>query len=279
MLPFTKTMPKEMLPIGSKPLIQYAVEEAVASGIQEIVLVAPPGNTTIQEYFARNLSLESLLEKRGRHQEAESIRWLSRLADIRFAYQDQPLGLGHAVGCARQAVGDEPFALILPDALIVSSRPCVRQLIDCYELFPGSYVATREVEAGELGRFGILDLSPLHYPAMNGRLYRVRGMVEKPSVEAAPSRFGVFGRYLFEPEIFDYIGRVPPDASGEIQITNAMAMYCLDFPLYGACFEGDHYDSGNKLEFLQASVRIGLDDPERSGEFRKFLISVLSAQN
>ena len=158
------------------------------------------------------------------------------MAHLRTVCQDQPNGLGHAVTCVRQMVGNEPFAMILPDALIISSSPCLRQLIDCYQEFPGSYVATREVDVEEFGRFGILKVSLVAGAPWDGRLHRVEGLVEKPAPEAAPSRFGIFGRYLFEPRIFEYLDHTLPDQNGEIQITDAMALYCREHPLYAFCF-------------------------------------------
>jgi UTP--glucose-1-phosphate uridylyltransferase len=276
LLPFTKAIPKEMLPVGNKPLIQHAVEEAVSSGIEEIILVAAPGrDNIINKYFCRDLSLENRLEQRGRHGDAERIRSLSCGAKIRIVYQDEPLGLGHAVGCARELVGGEPFALILPDALILGGRSCLRQLIGCYQRLAGSYVATREVGTGDLSRFGILQVSPVDDPQWRAILYRVTGLVEKPAPGSAPSRFGIFGRYLLEPEIFGYLERVTPDENNEIQITDALALYCRDSPLYAFCFEGDHYDAGNKLGFLQSSVAVGLSDPETGEEFRRFLVAMV----
>ncbi len=275
LLPLTKAVPKEILPVGNKPLIQYAVEEVVGSGIEEIILVVAPGTGIIQEYFRRNLALENILEQRGRHGEAELIRSVSRGANIHIVYQHQPLGLGHAISCARELVGGEPFATILPDALILGERPCLRQLMDCYERFQGCYVATREIGVGDLCRFGILQISPVDYVPWSAVLYHVEGLVEKPAPESAPSRFGVFGRYLFEPGIFDYLERLKPDRNNEIQITDALALYCRDYPLYAFCFEGDHYDVGNKLELLQASVTVGLRDPEVGDGFLRFLEGVV----
>lgn len=274
LLPFTKVVPKEMLPIGNKPLIQYAVEEAVSSGISEVILVTAPERLTIERHFSRDLPLERFLEQRGRKSDLEMVRSLAGISHVRTVCQDQPNGLGHAVRCVRQTVGDEPFAMILPDALIISSPPCLRQLIDCYQEFPGSYVATREVDVEEFGRFGILKVSPAAGAPRGGRLYRVEGLVEKPSPAAAPSRFGIFGRYLFEPRIFECLDHTPPDHNGEIQITDALALYCREYPLYAFCFEGAHYDVGNKLGFLQASVSVALTDHEIAGAFRRFLASL-----
>lgn len=270
-LPFTKAVPKEMLPVGNKPLIQYAVEEAVASGIEEIILIVSHGKSIIQEHFSRNLSLEEVLHRRGRHADAEAIRWLSQCVRISTACQEQQLGLGHAVSCARDLVGDEAFAVILPDALVLGQRPCLRQLIDCYERYPACFVATREVAVEDLSRYGVLKVAPVADTQLDGRLFRVEGLVEKPKPEIAPSRFGIFGRYIFQPAIFDHIERVVPDGSGEIQITDAMAKYCRDLPLYAFCFEGEHYDVGSKLGYLQASVMVGLSDPDTQGAFRRFI--------
>ena len=275
MLPLTKAIPKELLPVGNKPLIQHAVEEATCSGIKEVILVAAPGMSLIQEHFRRNLELERVLEGRGRQAEAEQLRVLCRCANLHVAYQPHPLGLGHAIACSRDVVGGEPFAVILPDALILSAKPCVRQLMDCYERVPGCYVATREVEPGDLGRFGILQVSPVDDSPWAGLLYRVKGLVEKPEPECAPSRFGVFGRYLFEPDIFDYLEQASPDENGEVQITDALAAYCRKAPMYAFCFEGEHFDAGNKLEFLEASVKVGLSDPEVGNRLRRFLKGVV----
>lgn len=275
LLPMTKAVPKEMLPVGTKPLIQFAVEEAVSSGIEEIIFVVAPGRRTIEEYFRRDLSLETMLEQHGRREEAERIRSLSCCATFRIVQQDQPLGLGHAVGCARSLLGGEPFAMILPDALILACQPCLRQLMNSYERFRGSYIATRKVGVGDLCRFGILKIVPVDDSQSEGILYLVKGLVEKPAPESAPSHFGVFGRYLFEPEIFDCLEQVRPDRNNEIQITDALALYCRNFLLYAFCFEGDHYDAGNKLGLLEASVAVGLRDPEIGDGCRRFLERVV----
>ena len=279
MLPITKAMPKEMLPIGKVPLIQYAIEEIAASGIREIILIVAPGKNTIQEYFERDARLENILERKGRHKDAQLIRNLSQGVEIKVVCQDQPLGLGHAVTCAREAIGNEPFALVLPDAFITNERPCIRQLIDCYEVIPGSYIATREVEPADFSRFGILKVSAVDDSPYDGRYLRVQGLVEKPTPEAAPSRYGVFGRYLLDPAIFEYIDGIKPLPGQEIQLTEALARYCLDFPMYAVCFEGAHFDVGNELGLLEASVRMGLENPDVSDEFRRYLLSIFAAQD
>jgi UTP--glucose-1-phosphate uridylyltransferase len=279
MLPITKALPKEMLPIGKAPLIQFAIEEIAASGIREIVLIVAPGKDTIQKYFERDTDLENVLEQRGRHKDSQLIRSLSQGAEIRVVYQDQPLGLGHAITCARQAIGNEPFALLLPDAFIASERPCIRQLIDCYETTPGSYIATREVEPEDFSRFGILEVSVADNCPSNSRCLRVNGLVEKPTPEVAPSRYGVFGRYLLEPAIFDYIDSIRPLPGQEIQLTEALGRFCHDFPMYAVRFDGDHFDVGNELGLLEASVRMGLRSADVGEEFRRYLLSILAVQD
>jgi UTP--glucose-1-phosphate uridylyltransferase len=274
LLPLTKAVPKEMLPIGNKPLIQHAVEEAASSGISEIILVTSPDKGAIERHFGRDLPLEHFLKQRGRNSDLEMVRSLSGIAHMTTVCQERPNGLGHALSCTRQLVGDEPFAVILPDALIINSRPCLRQLIDCYQDFPGSYIATREVDTEEVDRFGILKLSPVNGTPWDGCLHRVEGLVEKPTHAAAPSQFGIFGRYLLEPRIFEFLDRTLPDQNGEIQLTDALALYRREYPLYAFRFEGAHYDVGDKLGFLQASVDIALLDGEISGSFRKFLASL-----
>jgi len=275
MLPFTKAVPKEMLPVGSKPLLQYAIEEAAASGIREIVLVITPNEKIIQEYFQRDLALERILEQRGRQEDAQQLRALSCSADIRYVCQDRQLGLGHAIGCARDLVGEEPFAVILPDALIFGSSPCLRQLIEARRETPGCYVATREVPVEDLGRFGILDVTSRG--SEPGRIpYRVKGLIEKPNAITAPSRFGIFGRYLFEPRIFEHIEKTAPDASGEIQITSAIATYCSEAPVYALPFAGVHFDAGSRLGLVEASVASALSDPALAEHLREFLCAALS---
>jgi UTP--glucose-1-phosphate uridylyltransferase len=213
MLPFTKAVPKEMLPVGSKPLLQHAIDEAVASGITEIVFVVAPNERIIREYFQRDPELERILEQRGSYEVAQRLRVLSTAANFLYVCQERPLGLGHAIGCARDLVGGEPFAVILPDALILGATPCLRQMIEAHQQIPSCYVATREIPLEELGRFGILDIASSESRS-GPTLYRVRGLVEKPNAATAPSRFGIFGRYLFEPRIFEYIDPAYSGVSG-----------------------------------------------------------------
>jgi UTP--glucose-1-phosphate uridylyltransferase len=270
LLPLTKTVQKEMLPVGNKPLVQHAVEEAARSGIEEIILVVAPGKDTAESYFRPDADLVRILEQRGQSAAANAVRDLTKLPAVRSVIQDQPRGLGHAIACAREAVGSEPFGVILPDALMIAQRPVLGQLIAAYDAAPACYVATREIPPEECPRFGVLQFAP----ASNGHL-RVSGVVEKPQPEAAPSNYGIFGRYLFEPVIFDYLGNLAPGRGGEVQLSDAISLYSHEHPVYAVCFEGTHYDVGNPLGWLEASVAIGLDDPDIGPSFRRFIASLM----
>ncbi|MBI4461883.1 MAG: UTP--glucose-1-phosphate uridylyltransferase GalU, partial [Acidobacteria bacterium] len=258
--PATKAQPKEMLPIVDKPLIQYAVEEAVASGIEFIILVTSEGKDALENHFDSNPELEQLLAGRGKTQELEIIRQVSRLAKVWSVRQVEPHGLGHAIGCARDLVGEEPFAVLLPDDIIDNQPPALKQLIEVYDEHPGCIIATREVPREQVRRYGILGVEPVNpaRPAWRERLFRVTQLVEKPAPEQAPSRYGVIGRYVFEPEIFACIDETQPGAVGEIQITDSLMLYARSGAVYAFAFEGAHFDAGNKLGMLQAQVEFGL---------------------
>jgi UTP--glucose-1-phosphate uridylyltransferase len=260
MLPATKAVPKEMLPVAGKPLIQYAVEEAAASGIETVILVTRNHKSLIQSHFTRDHELESFLEGRHLKAAAELVRRLTELVDLRYVEQKKPLGLAHAIGCARSLVGAEPFVVLLPDVIMVSdNEPVTHQLIRAHEQHRGSIVAIREVEARELERHGIVQVerSTDHPFAMS---VTVTGLVEKPSVETAPSRLGVFGRYLLEPAIWDAIAQTDPDARGEVQLTDALNLLCRKSPLYGLFFEGQHYDAGDRTGYLKANMELSTQD-------------------
>lgn len=270
-LPVTKVVPKEMLPIAGKPLIQYAVEEAAASGIEIVILVLGRGKRLLAEYFQQNSDLEHLLVERGRENDVEALKELSRLVEIRAVWQDAPHGLAHAIGCARSQIGDEPFVVILPDALIDAPVPCTRQLMDCYELHNGCVIATREVALAEVERFGILDVIPIvdhHYP---GRVLGVTALTEKPKAQQVRSRYGIFGRYVLPPVIFSCIAELHPGMSGELQLTDALTACSSEVPIYGFCFQGTHYDAGDKFGFVQASIDYALKEPALSGRLRRHL--------
>jgi UTP--glucose-1-phosphate uridylyltransferase len=273
MLPATKALPKEMLPVASKPLIQYAVEEAVASGIETVVLVIRNHKSVIQAHFSRDRELESRLDDRQQTAMADLVRRLAVLADLRYVEQEKPLGLAHAIFCARPLVGDEPFVVLLPDVIIEAAEPAARQLIRAHEQHGGSIVAIREIEPHEAERYGIVRIDrSASFPS--NKFVRVISLVEKPSAGHAPSRFGIFGRYLLEPAIWDFIGQTEPDASGEVQLTETLNSLCQERPLYGLCFEGRHYDAGDPVGYLIANVEMSLRDPHLQKPLRKFLSHV-----
>jgi UTP--glucose-1-phosphate uridylyltransferase len=270
-LPVTKIVPKELLPIAGKPLIQFAMEEAAASGIETVILVISSGKGLLAEHFHPNPHLENLLRARGNAQAAELIHRLSELAEIRTVWQDSPLGLADAIRCARAPVGDEPFAVILPDALIDSNRPCIAQLMACYENHPGCVLATQSVEVADVGRFGILDVIPVHDPCCGGRVHRVVSLTERPSPKTTSSRFGIFGRYILEPEIFWCIDHTRAGYGGEFQLTDSLSLCSDRSPVYAYQFQGTHYDAGDKFGYLQASIAYGLKDPEIARPLLKHL--------
>jgi UTP--glucose-1-phosphate uridylyltransferase len=274
MLPATKAQRKEMLPVAGKPLIQYAVEEAAVSGIDTIVLVTGSRSASLLEHFQRDVLLEETLASQGRAREAELIRKLSDLVTVCAVEQSRPLGLGHAVYCARDLVGGEPFALILPDVIIDAAYPCTAQLIEAYGECEGSIIATRRIDSSEFQRHGVVALADSGFDDAN-QTFRIAGFVEKPAPEKAPSHFGVFGRYILEPEVF---GCIEPDLSvgeREIQLTDALDRLAKQHSVYGVQFSGQHFDAGNPLGFLEANVSLSLNDPSLGSEFRTFLQDVL----
>jgi UTP--glucose-1-phosphate uridylyltransferase len=273
-LPATKVVPKEMLPVGDKPLIQFAVEEAAASGLETVIFVLGPGKNLLAEHFQRDEVLEEILRKHGKNVAAERIRSLSALAEVRTVWQESPLGLADAIRCAQPLIENEPFAVILPDALIDSEVPCTRQLMDCYETHPGCIIATQLVDSSEVTRFGILDLTPIRDSRCNRRVSQVNSLVERPQPKSVSSRYGIFGRYILEPEIFSCIERTRPGLGGELQLTDTLALYCRQLPIYACHFAGKHYDAGNKLGFLQASIAYALKDPELERPLREHLLSL-----
>jgi UTP--glucose-1-phosphate uridylyltransferase len=260
MLPSTKALPKEMLPVAGKPLIQYAVEEAAASGIQTVILVIRNHKSLIQAHFARDPELEFFLQGRQLREAADLMCGLAELVDLRYVEQEKPLGLAHAICCARPLLDEEPFVVLLPDVIMVHDEPVTRQLIGTHGRHGGSVVAIREVEAHELERHGIVRIECSNeLPA--SKPVRVTGLVEKPSAADAPSRLGVFGRYLLEPGIWDAISETEPDARGEVQLTDALNLLCVRNLVYAYRFEGQHHDAGDRLGYLRANIELSLRDP------------------
>ena len=273
-LPASKAQPKEMFPLVDKPLIQYAVEEAVASGIEDIILVTSRDKESIEEHFDTDEELEAFLESRGKNSEAALVRQMGRLANVISVRQKGPLGLGHAVQCARELVGEEPFVVLLPDNLIDAATPCTRQLLDVHAALGGCVLATRAVEGAEIEEYGVLGVEAIADERFPERLFRVTEMVEKPTVAQAPSRFAVIGRYVLEPEVFDLLASTPPGRGGEIQLTDALRAYARQKNAYAYRFEGIHHDAGTKLGYLRASVHYALRDPALGSAFRDYLKSL-----
>jgi UTP--glucose-1-phosphate uridylyltransferase len=260
MLPATKAVPKEMLPVAGKPLIQFTVEEAVASGIETIILVVGSHKSVLQGHFGRNLELESFLEVRQQSAAADLVRRIADVAEIIYVEQEEPRGLAHAISCARPLLGEEAFAVLLPDVIMLDEVPVTRQLLCAREQHGGSVVAIREVEFRDVERHGIIRVDSDVVPPSAGSV-RIAALVEKPSAAHAPSRLGVFGRYVLEPVVWDFIAQAPPDLRGEMQLTDALHLLCHESPLFGHFFEGSHYDAGDPLGYLTANVEIALQDP------------------
>jgi UTP--glucose-1-phosphate uridylyltransferase len=270
MLPASKVIPKEILPVVDKPAIQVVVEEATASGIEEIVVVISPGRTIVVDHFDPAPELERHLEERGKHDVLAMVRSTNNPARFTTAQQKEPLGLGHAVLQAREAVGNEPFAVMLPDDIFDSARPCLRQLLDVAESEDAPVVALLKVARSEIPKYGIVVAKPVR-----PRLYELSGMVEKPPVEKAPSDLAIMGRYVLTPDIFPLLADGKPGAGSEIQLTDALLELAKRRKLYGYEFEGMRYDLGDKAGFIAAQVGFGLKRPELADSLRAYLKSAL----
>ena len=269
LLPATKTIPKEMLPIVDTPAIQYVVQEAVDSGLTEMIFVTARGKDSIEDHFDNAPELEQVLEQRGQNELLERLQAISTMIDIVSVRQKKPLGLGHAILSARNLIGDEPFAILLSDDLIDAPVPCVRQLLNIFEAKGESVLALRRVARSDVGRYGIIqgrEVSP--------RTYEVEAMVEKPDPKDAPSELAIVGRYVLHPEIFSCLEQVRPGKGGEIQLTDAMADLTRRRKFYGYEFTGEHYDVGDKLGFVRATVAYALKRPDLEGKVREFLRSI-----
>lgn len=271
-LPATKVVPKEMLPIAGRPVIQHAIEEVAASGLETVILVIGPGKDIISEHFRRNTSLEDTLVNRGWTKHAEAIRQLAELVEIRTVWQEKPIGLAHAIGLAESLVGDEPFAVILPDALIHAEVPCIRQLMDCYARYPGCVVATQLVHPKEVERFGVVEIEQASVSVP--RISRVTSLFERPAPGVTNSLLGIFGRYILVPQIFPLISKLMPGRGGELQLTDALSLCAKSGPVYAYRFEGQHFDVGNKLGFVQATLSYALRDPKIAGPLTEYLASL-----
>jgi len=257
-LPATKAMPKEMLPVVDKPLIQYAVEEALASGIEHLIFVTGGGKSALENHFDRSFQLEETLRQRKKMEQLKEIESLvPKSGTIIYTRQSEPLGLGHAIWCARDIVGDEPFAVLLADDLIKSETPVLHQMVKEFDRIRASTVAVIEVPKEETSKYGILDAED-----PSEKTFRVRGMIEKPPADEAPSNMAVIGRYILTPRIFDILGKQQKGAGDEIQLTDAMSQLLTEQPIFGYRFEGTRFDCGDKAGFQMANLAFALEHPE-----------------
>jgi UTP--glucose-1-phosphate uridylyltransferase len=267
MLPATKALPKEMLPVVDRPLIQYAFEEARAAGIEQFVFVTGRGKSLIEDHFDRAYELDDVLTRKGKAAELEAVSsWLPAPGELAYTRQPEALGLGHAVWCARHLVGDEPFAVILVDDLILGTEPCLKQMVDAFAETRGNLVAVEEVPHEQTDRYGVLD--PVRD---DGRLVEIKGLVEKPEPNEAPSRLAVIGRYVLLPEVFEHLSLQRKGAGGEIQLTDAMARMIGRTPFHGLRFTGRRFDCGSKLGYLEATIACALEREDLRRGVREIL--------
>lgn len=270
-LPFAKAQPKEMLPIVDQPVIQYVVEEAVAAGITDILMIIGKGKRAIEEHFDRNFELEAGLAEKGREEDLEAVRRISNLADIHFVWQKELNGLGDAVRHARHHINDEPFLLLLGDTLIQSETSLCRRLIEVYERYGESVVALEAVDPDKVGLYGVIRGRPI-----GEDLHLIEDLVEKPQPGEAPSNLAIASRYVLSPRIFDYLDQTARGKGNEIQLTDAMRLMLRDVAIYGVTIEGHRHDIGNKLDFLKTNVTYGLAREDLRDDFSKFLVEVLA---
>lgn len=268
-LPATKAVPKEMLPLVDTPIIQYGVEEALAAGCDQIIVITGRGKSAIEDHFDISYELESELEERGKAELLQQVRKISDMINVAYVRQKKAMGLGHAVLMARELVGDEPFGVILPDDVIDARVPCLKQMIDVYNETSSSILATMEIEGSAISAYGVLDATPTG--KHNGRLYEVKNMVEKPKPEEAPSNLAIIGRYILTPAIFDMLETTEPGKGGELQLTDGIKRLLKHERVYGYTFEGKRHDAGDKLGMLKATVEFALKREDLGDDFRKYL--------
>ncbi|MGY0372546.1 UTP--glucose-1-phosphate uridylyltransferase GalU [Clostridium sp. JNZ J1-5] len=268
-LPATKAQPKEMLPIVDKPTIQYIIEEAVASGIEEILIITGRNKRAIEDHFDKSIELENQLEAKGKEDLLNMVNDISNMVDIYYIRQKEPKGLGHAINCARTFVGDEPFAVMLGDDVVDSEVPCLKQLIDCYNEYKTTILGVQQVPEEDVTKYGIVQGMYIE-----DRVYKVKDLIEKPKVEEAHSNIAILGRYIITPQIFEILAETKPGKSGEIQLTDALKTLIKQEAMYAYNFEGRRYDVGDKLGFLEATVEFALKREELRSDFMKYLISI-----
>jgi len=265
-LPVTKASPKEMLPLVDKPLIQYVVEEAVASGIEQIIIVTGRGKRAIEDHFDISFELEEILKQTGKEPLIPGLRQISDMADFCYIRQSQPRGLGHALLCAKHLIGEEPFAVLLGDDIVDHGIPALRQMTDIFERNPAPLIGVQRVPKEDVHQYGILDAEP----SIDG-LFKINNLIEKPAPEEAPSDLAVIGRYILIPEIFDILEKTKPGKNNEIQLTDALQELAAHRTMFGYLIQGKRFDAGDKLGFLQATVEMGLKNKKLGKEFKKYL--------
>jgi len=271
-LPATKAQPKEMLPLVDKPLIQYVIEEAVASGIRNITIVTGRGKNAIEDHFDVSFELEQVLEARGKTEQLREVRQISNMISVSYVRQKEALGLGHAILAARDNVGGEPFAVMLGDDIIDSEVPCLKQMMQLFEKLQASIIATCEVPRSEISHYGVIRGFPVE--GFNGRVYRIQDVVEKPPATEAPSNLAIIGRYILTAQIFGLLEKTRIGSGGEIQLTDGIRLLLEQQPVYAYMFDGTRYDAGDKLGFLKATVEFALRRSDLGTEFRQYLKSL-----
>ncbi len=270
-LPATKAQPKEMLPLVDKPIIQYGVEEALASGCDQIIIITGRGKTAIEDHFDVSYELEKMLEERGKTELLSIVRQISDMIHVAYVRQKEAMGLGHAVLMARELVGNEPFAVLLADDVIDAKKPCLRQMMDVFEESQCSIIATQEVNGPAISSYGVLDAQKIE-GRFDGRAFDVRNLVEKPKQEEAPSNLAIIGRYILTPTIFETLERTPLGAGGELQLTDGLrGLLTAGEKIFGYTFEGKRHDAGDKLGFLKATVEFALKRPDLGPDFAEYL--------
>jgi UTP--glucose-1-phosphate uridylyltransferase len=272
-LPATKAQPKEMLPIVDKPTLQYIIEEAVQSGIEEILIITGRNKKSIEDHFDKSIELELELETKGKHDLLEEVRKISDMVNIHYIRQKEPKGLGHAIYCAKSFIGNEPFAVLLGDDIVHANKPCLKQMIEAYDVYNTSILGVQEVAREDVCKYGIVDGKQIE-----GRMYKVKGLVEKPAVEDAPSNIAILGRYIINPAIFEILEHTKPGKGGEIQLTDALKVLAQRETMYAYNFEGRRYDVGDKQGYLEATVEFALRREDLREEFLKYLENIIEKE-
>lgn len=268
-LPATKAQPKEMLPIVDKPTIQHIIEEAVASGIEEILIITGRNKRAIEDHFDKSVELEQQLKDTGKKDMLEMVEDISNMAEIYYIRQKEPKGLGHAINCARTFVGNEPFAVMLGDDVVYGDKPCLKQLIECYNEYKTTILGVQQVVREDVYKYGIVEGKHIE-----NNVYKVKDLIEKPDVDEAPSNIAILGRYIITPKIFEILSTIEPGKGGEIQLTDALKKLSLQEAIYAYDFEGRRYDVGDKLGFLEATIEFALRKDEIKNDFEKYILGI-----